>query len=180
MTTQTDAQPWQEMLSTEQRKFLNADEARGLLDYDRDSGDLRWKQHMTPRARAGTVAGVIQEGKYRRVGIYGRYYLAHRLAWLIATGEWPPHEIDHINGIKSDNRLCNLRLATSAQNNRNTIHHNRAGLVGASYSSTKGMYRAQIRVGGKRKFLGWFTTADEASAVYTAAARKYHREFAGC
>lgn len=66
-------EPWREMLTDQQRKILNADEARALLDYDPNTGALRWKRHMTPRARAGNEAGVIQQGKYRRIGIYGRY-----------------------------------------------------------------------------------------------------------
>jgi hypothetical protein len=173
-------EPWQEMLSEQQRKILNAEEVRALLDYDPETGVLRWKQHMTPRARMGKEAGVIQQGKYRRVGIYGRYYMAHRLAWLIVTGEWPTHEIDHINGQKADNRLCNLRPATPEQNKRNTRHRNNTGLPGASYSSVNGKFRAQIRVNGRRKFLGWFDNAEDAHAAYVAAARRYHGEFAKC
>ena len=173
-------EPWQDEITEQQRKIFNADEARALLDYDPETGVLRWKQHMTPRARAGTEAGVIQSGKYRRIGINGRYYMAHRLAWLIVTGEWPTHEIDHRNGQKSDNRLCNLRQATPEQNKRNTSHKNNTGLIDASYSSVNGKYRAQIRVGGSRKFLGWFANAEDAHAAYVAAAREYHGEFAKC
>lgn len=106
--------------------------------------------------------------------------MAHRLAWLIVTGCWPTHEIDHINGSKADNRLCNLRAATPEQNKRNTHHRNNTGLIGASYSSVNGKFRAQIRVGGKRKFLGWFTNAEDAHTAYVDAARKYHGEFAKC
>ena len=174
------SEPWQSMLSREQQKLLNAAEVRDLLEYAPDTGVLRWKRHMTPRARAGKEAGVIQQGKYRRIGIFGSYYMAHRLAWLIVTGEWPTHEIDHINGRKADNRWVNLREATPTENKRNTVHRNKSGLLGASYSTNKGMFRAQIRVSGHRKFLGWFDNAEDAHAAYVAAAKSFHGEFAPC
>lgn len=160
--------------------MIDAAKARELLDYDPDTGSLRWKRHMSTRARAGDEAGLIQQGRYRRVGIHGRYYMAHRLAWLIVHGEWPANELDHINGEHADNRLCNLRQATSAENKRNTIHRNRSGLIGASYHSATNRYRATISVAGRKKFLGWFTNAEDAHAAYVAASRKYHGEFSPC
>ena len=112
----TESNEWQESgrepMSRKQQKLLNADEARELLDYDPATGVLRWKRNMTPRARAGKEAGVIQMGRYRRGGIRGRYYMSHRLAWLIVTGEWPTQEIDHINGACADNRWSNLRRSS--------------------------------------------------------------------
>jgi hypothetical protein len=163
-----------------QRRMLNAVEARELLRYERDTGRLIWKRHMTPRARMEKEAGVIQSGRYRRIGIYGRYYMAHRLAWLIETGKWPDKEIDHVNGICYDNRWCNLRPATTQQNNRNTLHANKSGLIGASYHSGTGRFRAQIRTSSGRKFLGWFDTAEQAHAAYRDAARAHHGEFSRC
>lgn len=151
-----------------------------LLSYEPDSGRLIWRKHMTPRARMGKEAGVVQMGRYRRIGIYGRYYMAHRIAWLLMTGEWPAAQIDHINGDCSDNRWLNLRSATDSQNKQNTAHANRSGLLGAGWSSTKGQYRAQIRTKGRRIFLGWFDSAEDAHAAYVEAARKYHGEYAKC
>lgn len=169
------------MMNDKQQKMLNAEQVRALLDYSPETGVLRWKRHMTPRARAGTEAGVIQDGKYRRVGILGRYYMAHRLAWLIVYGRWPEVEIDHVNGNKADNRICNLREATPTQNRWNTRHRNRAGLTGAGYSAHKGQYRAQIRIeDGGRKFLGWFDSAEEAHAAYAVASKELHGEFSPC
>jgi len=175
---------WQErgegMMTPKQQRMLNAEEAKSIMAYNPETGVITWLRHMTPRARAGTEAGVIQSGKYRRIGYLGRYYLAHRLAWLLMTGAWPQGEIDHVNGQKSDNRWSNLRLATSTQNRRNTRHSNSSGLIGAAYSAHKGMYRASIRIDGKRKFLGWFETAEEASAAYVRASKELHGEFSPC
>lgn len=173
---------WQESgrepMSRKQK--VSAVEARELLDYDPTTGVLRWRRHMNPRARAGKEAGVIQDGRYRRIGIRGRYYMAHRLAWLIVTGEWPAHEVDHINGSCADNRWSNLRDATCAENKRNTIHRNRSGLIGAGYHAGKGQYRATIRVDGGRRFLGWFDAAEDAHAAYVLASKTYHKEFSPC
>ena len=70
-------------------------------------------------AKAGQVASSVNALGYGRVKINGKSVLAHRLAWALHYGEWPDGAIDHINGIKTDNRLCNLRLATRAQNQQN-------------------------------------------------------------
>ena len=169
--------------SEAQRRMLNdigAADARALLSYCPQTGKLIWLKNMSTRARAGDEAGVVQSGKYRRVGINGRYYMAHRLAWLIVMGDWPSEEIDHDNGDKSDNRWDNLRLASPTQNNQNTVHSNLSGLIGASYHRGKGRYRAQIRVDGRRIFLGWFATAEQASSAYVQASLKHHGEFSPC
>jgi hypothetical protein len=167
-----------ERMSDKQRRLLNAYDVRELLHYERDTGRLIWKRHMTTRARMGKEAGVVQMGRYRRVGIYGRYYMAHRLAWLIETGEWPENEIDHINGECSDNRWCNLREATCRENKLNTLHRNNTGLAGASYFKGNGKYRSTISTQDGKKFLGYFNTAEEAHAAYKWAVIKYHGEFA--
>lgn len=173
-------EPWQEMLSEQQRKILNAAEVRELLDYEPETGRLIWKRHMTPRARAGTEAGVIQNGRYRRIGILGKYYMAHRLAWLIVTGDWPEFELDHRNGKCADNRWSNLRAATSVQNNRNTIHRNAAGIIGASFQKRTGRYRAIITLDGEKTYLGSFKTAEEAGEAYRKASLEFHGEFSPC
>lgn len=176
MSERTD---WQESGNTPMtRKQITATEARELLHYDPITGALTWKRHMSTRARRGSEAGVIQEGRYRRVGIFGKYYMAHRLAWLIVTGDWPKDEIDHINGNCADNSWANLREATCTQNKWNTIQKNRSGLPGAAYHSATNRYRATIRCMGETHFLGWFHSPEEAHEAYKAAASKLHGEFA--
>lgn len=168
-----------EGMSAKQRRLLNAADFRALLEYEPESGRLIWKTHMTPRARKGKEAGVIQMGRYRRVGIYGFYYMAHRIAWLIQTGSWPENEIDHINGVCHDNRWRNLREATCRENKLNTLHRNNTGLAGASFCRRNGKYRSSIRTPvGEKKFLGYFATAEEAHEAYKTAAVIYHGEFA--
>lgn len=162
------------------RKRVTCAEARELLEYEPETGILRWKRNMSTRARAGSQAGVVQERRYRRIGIRGTYYMAPRLAWLIMTGDWPADQIDHINGKQDDNRWANLREANSSQNKWNTIKKNRSGLVGAAYHSGKNQYRATIRKYGITKFLGWFDDPVDAHKAYVAASKLLHGEFSPC
>lgn len=103
--------------------------------------------------------------------------MAHRLVWFFATGEMPPHEIDHINGDPADNRIANLRLATSAQNKqniRNARRHNSTGYLGVSWNKDREMYRADIALNGKRKFLGHYPSPQEAHSAYLLAKAALH------
>jgi hypothetical protein len=144
------------------------------LDYDPETGVFLWRycDDMPRRWNtryAGTVAGVDVGNGYRRIGIGGKMHGAHRLAWLIVTGEWPDAEIDHINGDRSDNRIANLREVSCTENGRNKAmpKNNTSGVIGVGWDSGAGKWRAAIGVAGRNIFLGLFT--DIASAI---AARK--------
>jgi hypothetical protein len=92
-------------------------------------------------------------------------------------GEWPKHYIDHINGERSDNRLCNLREATNSQNQQNkkrAMKNSKSGVLGVFWDKERSAFRAEIRLNGKGKFLGRFKTAEEASEVYLAYKRQLH------
>lgn len=183
INSDTPRDDWKELgrepMSRQQQKF-SAEYVRSILDYNPETGVLTWKENMSTTARTGQQAGMVGSRGYRRIGIRGALYAAHRLAWVHFHGVWPKEEIDHINCVKDDNRICNLREATCAQNKKNTLHPNKSGLAGASWHEGLGKYRVQIRVEGKRKFLGWFATAEEAHEVYVEASRKYHGEWSVC
>lgn len=90
----------------------------------------------------------------------------------------PTNEIDHINGVKDDNRFSNLREATRGQNTRNskTRKDSSVGLKGVS--PDRGKFRARITLNGVRIYLGTFATKEEAFEAVRAARRELHKEFA--
>lgn len=130
----------------------------------------KWKE--------GALVGSVDSHGYVQIKTDGRLYLAHRLAWLHFYGTWPEKHIDHINGIRDDNRICNLRLADRAQNNANSCKRkdNASGFKGVSECG--GRWRAQIQIQGRKRHLGVFATAEDASAAYQDKARELFGEFA--
>lgn len=140
---------------------------RDRLHYSPESGVFTWRRGAGARAKAGAVAGTRTEQGYIRIGIDGRYYRAHRLAWLYVHGSWPVEQIDHINGDRADNRIANLREVTAAGNRQNqgvARCDSETGLLGVT--ARDGKYLARLRVGGKELSGGRHLTAD---AAYEAA-----------
>lgn len=161
--------------------MLTHDRLTELLSYDPDSGRFVWLQSRS-RTKAGSEAGSInrQDG-YRLINIDGQAYQAHRLAWFFVMRRWPAAEIDHVNGSKADNRLCNLREASRKENQRNV------GLTRANTSGFKGVYwhpsgpgwwRASIRIDGHNRHLGLFPDRESAARAYQRAAVEAFGEFA--
>ena len=95
---------------------LTATELRSLLSYDPETGVFT---RLTGK-HSGKPAGCLSKKGAVQVYVRGRIYLAHRLAWLYVTGEWPKNQIDHKDRNPANNVLDNLREATHAQNSQNT------------------------------------------------------------
>ena len=149
---------------------------RSLLLYEPETGVLRWRVTRGGR-RAGTVAGSVTRFGYVQLGIGKRFAFAHKVAWAIHHGEWPEAQIDHINRIKTDNRIANLRSLTPAENAQNqslSSDRGRAKMLGVSWKSRPGRWVAQIRIAGKQVHLGYFDSAEKAAAAYAAAKRRVH------
>jgi hypothetical protein len=102
------------------RDELTANRLREVLDYNSETGVFTWRVALRPRMKIGTVAGWLDERGYRRVRIDARPYLAHRLAWLWMTGEWPSGRLDHRDGDPGNNCWSNLREAMQSQNSANS------------------------------------------------------------
>ena len=152
--------------------MLTQNELKKLLIYNPNTGRFKWLINKG-RGRAGTVAGKQYPLGYISIGINGKHYLAHRLAWLYMTGEWPEDMIDHINGKSTDNRFVNLRSADRCINNGNLTRckiTNQTGYLGVYFHKQTGRYCAQIGT----KHLGMFATAEEASTAYQQANKKYN------
>ena len=153
---------------------------REILDYDAASGLLYWRVRF-PRSKnqIGDIAGCVATDGYIVVGLNGRYYKGHRLAWLHVYGEWPDRTLDHINGNRSDNRISNLRLATKSENCRNAkiSIKNKSGFKGVHWNKATKKWRATCKVGDRPTYLGSFATAEEAAIAYKEFASKHHGEF---
>jgi hypothetical protein len=144
-----------------------------LLSYNPETGEFKWTKG-TKKQPPGTVDKL----GYRRISIKYRLYYAHRLAWLLVHNEWPIDRIDHINGDPSDNRILNLRQATSAENKRNskTRTDNLLKVKGVQ-KRNNGKYRARIYHNNKHISLGMYNTKEEAHAAYIAKAKELHEDF---
>lgn len=158
---------------------LTAQRLRELLHYDPETGVFTWAADSGRwgRIKAGTAAGCINSLGYVVIMIDRRLYYAHRLAWLWARGVWPAELIDHINGVRHDNFLGNLRDASHSlnrQNQRQAQSHNKAGFLGVSWHKQTKKYCAGIWINGKKRHLGLFATAELAHAAYVSAKRLIH------
>lgn len=117
--------------------------------------------------KLGEIKNTPQSHGYIVISVKGIIWRAHRLAWYMQTGEPPSVEVDHINGIRIDNRFSNLRLATKIQNNYNRLSK------GFWFVASLKKWRAGITVNGKKIHLGLFATSNEAGAAYIIACEKH-------
>lgn len=152
---------------------------RELLDYDPVTGAVLWRNTGRGR-RLDRRAGHMAEDGYLYIWIDGKNHTAGRLAWIYVTGESPSGEIDHRNGRPSENWFNNLRDATHAQNMKNMKCHsdNSSGRKGVYWDKEKQKWRVQISANGDRRFLGYFTDIDEASAIHQKESQRLFGEFA--
>ncbi len=166
------------MAITSNTPHLKAEQVRELLTYDPKTGRLfwkrraihhfcseaQWKRWNTRYADREALTTEANQG-YRQGAIFGRQYLAHRVAWLIETGEWPVREIDHKNGVRSDNRWTNLHEAGPSANMRNLSlsRTNTSGVTGVVWDKREGKWRAQISILKKCIHLGYFDTIEGAA-----------------
>ena len=137
--------------------------------------------HKTSKGgvKIGSQAGGKCPDGYITLAINNSYYKAHRVAWYMHYKTEIPSdkELDHINGVRTDNRICNLRLVTRSQNIQNlkkARSDSGTKIIGVYYRKSTGMYHARITVKGKQKHLGVFHSAEIASRVYLDAKRKLH------
>lgn len=149
------------------------------LRYDPETG-LFYHLSNKGKARIGEVAGSKDGAGYTKIGVLGRYYTAHRLAFLYMTGKIPKkngYSIDHINRIPTDNRWSNLRFVSISLNmyNRKWAKSNKVGIRGVRISNGRSdRFAASINQNGKNFYLGVFPTPEAAKAAYLKAASKLY------
>lgn len=170
------------------------DELRALLRYDENSGDLFWRTRRPEMFSdengrrnnacaiwnsryAGKPAATTTRLGYLRLSVNGKPVMAHRVAWAIKYGKWPAGDIDHINGDRTDNRIENLRVVTTQDNNKNLAlrKSNSTGIHGVTMFRKK--WRAQIGHNGRQIHLGCFDTVEKAALARKAAEHElgYHK-----
>lgn len=181
------------------KNFISQELVRQLLDYNPETGIFIWKYRPVEffedgkkwsketnckrwnAKNAGEIAGSLKPNGYIALSINNIRYPAHCIAFLYVYGYLPP-EVDHIDahGPKSDNRICNLRDASSSENhcNRGAQSNNKLGIKGVSQRKDNKKYAAYIKYKDKKKNLGYYDTPEEAAAAYEKAAIELHGEFA--
>jgi HNH endonuclease/AP2 domain len=156
---------------------LSIDRVKHLLDYEKSTGTFSWRErdrsefkthlswHCFETRFCGKRAGNSHASGYTYISIDAKLYAAHRLVWLMENHKWPDGEIDHINRVRSDNRIENLRDVTRAQNmqNKSLYRSNKSGHRGVFWVPECGKWRAVSPcVGGKKVSLGLHWTIEEA------------------
>lgn len=145
--------------------MLNQETLKRHLSYDASTGLFTRLVAKSNSIKVGDIAGSKDKNGYITLMVEGKLYKGHRLAWLYMHGNWPMHEIDHINGKKDDNRLCNLRDVEKwvNQHNRGANKTNTSGFKGVGRKGKK--WSAVIKINKKTHWLGVFETAELANAA---------------
>lgn len=156
-------------------KQLTQETLKHCLTYDPSTGEFTWVNPIARGVKPGEVAGNTNARGYRRVSVYGKSYLAHRLAFLYMTGDWPADKVDHINGCFSDNRWNNLRDATQQQNLRNTRCHGVSGIKNVYKDHNR--WNVKFSVDKKSTSYGSYKTREEAEERALAVRESLHGDF---
>ena len=141
-----------------------------------DGIHLRNKVSRNPKAPKDKIAGSKHHSGYLQVKVDGKYHMVHRIIWGLFNDKIPDNmEIDHINHIRDDNRLENLRLVTRQENRRNQSRSvkNTSGVIGVSRYEARNQWQSQIKVNGKNIHLGFYNDFEEAVKVRKEAENKY-------
>lgn len=152
---------------------------RENFKYDELTGVFSRAIYVGGGANVGNEAGHIRRDGYRSLSCKRKRILTHRAIWLYVYGEEPSGFMDHINGIKSDNRLCNLRIVNKSQNglNRDKQANNTTGFKGVCFDKNRNKFMAQTTVNGKHYFIGRFESIEDAMSAYQHFCTKMHGDY---
>lgn len=170
------------------RSEITQDLLRSLLTYDPETGDLFWRERPIEifnshgaglswnKRYANTVAlSFVTRRGYKHGTIFGKSFLAHRVCYALHHGLWPENHIDHINGIKTDNRISNLRDVDHVENQKNKPmqSNNKSGHTGVFWCTRDRKWQASIHAKGRLKYLGQFSQISDAVAARDVAKSKF-------
>ncbi|EQB7353713.1 hypothetical protein BB775_10535 [Enterobacter roggenkampii] len=157
---------------------MSVGDIRDLIDYNAETGVLTAKVNFSGR-QAGSVIGSQTWQGYYAFSLFGKKCFAHRLAWLLHYGEWPSQPIDHINGIKTDNSIRNLRLCSLSQNqfNKPTQKNNTTGVKGVYWNKRDKRYVASVQFNGKKYSAGHHKDIESAKEEVMKLREKLAGEF---
>lgn len=162
---------------------MSQSELQSIFVYDEQSGKLFWKERPGRKWFNSRFTGKevgSKNGSYMAVHLEGGNHYLHRIIWKLKTGEEPVGYIDHIDGNGLNNAWSNLRDVTHDQNmwNAKLFHNNTSGYRGVSFIQSHGLWRAAISIGGKKKHIGYFESAEAAHAAFVDASAKARDEYA--
>lgn len=159
-------------------KKISHEKLKKALNYNEHTGIFIRSQKSLGRGKVGDVAGSVTNRGYVVISIFNTQVRAHRLAWFYVYGVFPD-SIDHINGIKTDNRIKNLRNVSQQENTKNRAlnKNNKSGVSGVRWVQSVSKWISRISVGGKHIGLGYFDNKFDAVAVRKSAEKqyKYHK-----
>lgn len=157
---------------------ISREKVLDYLRYDPETGDFRWKVSTNGRIKVGQIAGCLESSGYIKIRIEGKSYGAHRLAWIVVNGDIGDLLIDHINGVKTDNRIANLRLASNLENSRNRRNQkNKSGIRGVYWNEPARKWQASGFKDGRLISLGYFDEKSDAAKVAAEFRRKEYGAF---
>lgn len=142
-------------------------------------GSLYWNNPASKKVKVGQLAGSSLKTGYRQITVQGKRYLEHVLVWFYFNGTKPATPIDHTNGIRSDNRIENLRLCSPVENqyNKRTQKNTTSIYKGVYYNKKANRWHVQYRKDGKKIHVGFFDTEMEAAIAYDKATLTLHKNF---
>lgn len=155
---------------------LTPEMVRHWLAYDPETGLITWRIPTLSGKKAGDPAGSLRPEGYMHIRVCGCQPMAHRVAWLLYYGDWPDGNLDHIDGIRSNNAISNLRLVSRSQNQKNKARcrRNKSGCVGVRWDKTLDAWLASITSEGKQIYLLSTRSLIDAAAARKSAEIKYN------
>lgn len=157
-------------------KDISIERLRFLFSYDSETGNLIRNVAKPPNTKAGDIAGHMSDQGYFLVNVDGLLIRVHRVIWAINKGKWPDNNLDHIDGIRTHNKMENLREVMQAENMQNSFvrRNSRTGIKGVRLREDTGKYHAYIQINKKMIDLGCYVSIEDAIVARKDAEIKHH------